>query len=1296
MSGFVCEMEIKTKQIEEKDVPGEKWADVLVFCAERGYLSAELREREDEACTVEYKDGRRETVACSRVFERNPKCFHTADDTSEMPHLTEATVFESICQRYHQALPYTYSGLFLVAVNPYRELSIYTARHIEEYSLAQKTQRPHIFALADRAYKKLLLENKSQSILITGESGAGKTENTKRAIQYISAVAGTALGKMLDKQIVLSGQILEAFGNAQTARNNNSSRFGKYIRIEFENGRIAGAAIEKYLFEKSRVTTQQAGERTFHVFYQLLAGASDSEKERLLLRNDEHYKYALRDAISDSDQAAFDALRRDMDSFGLGADEVFKYFSVVAAVLHLGNIGLHEDRDGKAAVSNEALKNACLLLGISPGDFSAALLHPTLQAGRETVVVEQTVAQAQKTLEAFARTLYERMFDRLVQHINSVIDCSSEGGNTLGILDIAGFEIIENNLLEQLCINHTNERLQQFFNHEMFIREQEEYRKEGLKWDQLDFGLDSQPIIDLIERLSPPGILALLDEECVMPAATDETFLRKLETHLGGEMYFSVSRFRDSFSLSHYAGRVVYRIESWLEKNKDPVNTCLVRCVASSATPFISALFDDTAGHLPETKHLKKGIFRTCAQKHKESLILLCEGLQRTTPHFVRCIVPNSEKTPGKIDAPLVLSQIRCNGVLEGIRIYRQGYPNKLFFSDFRRRYFCLSPAIETRDPAEWVRAFLQDTPGDLFRLGRERVFFRANVLGVLEERRKTLMNSVLLSLGRHIRLRLAKLFARRRERASLFVECLQGGIRRRLQRSESIWWNVYSQTLPFTVLLKENESRALKEDIADLKEKIALLDGETREHQDRASKSLQENKRMQRETSGLLMQLREASEKKDALLLQKLERETVIIDLEEKTAALGRKLQRKDDEEKKINAALEKHFGEFDDIVSEVVRVHEEKAALEDRVVRLVASLAEQKDGVGVEELAQLKERHRSEMERLKQEAIDEAQSLRKEMSLLRERSKKEVSMLNAEVALARRQMAEYKETEKSNMVSELKTRLMLEAERRIDEENKTKEAMECAERLRAEIQQLLQEVEMLKGLVKALKEKENETAGSMSCLQKECEGLRTQLEEAAIIEVGRREEVEEEHTRRRLLQTQAECLSRELQETKDAMLVYKEKHQTAETLYRCLQTVNRELEESLNEALSEKETLESEAKELQKRVFELEISEPRKRETRLSSSAKEIDEVVLQIEQESNERHRLQQETRRLERCLASEQAASCSLKEKLQLRSLDVAELRQTAKKNTEMLCSLETTICEREKEIKMLRHRLDAAK
>merc|ERR1719392_202753 len=704
-------------------------------------------------------------VSKDDMQKMNPPKYDKQEDMADLTCLNEASVLHNIKDRYFSDLIYTYSGLFCVVVNPYKRLPIYSEKVVNLYRGKKRHEvPPHVYAIADTAFRSMLQDRDNQSILCTGESGAGKTENTKKVIQYLTQVAGRHNNKTeekpqgrLENQLLQANPILEAFGNAKTVKNDNSSRFGKFIRINFDaSGYIAGANIETYLLEKARIIRQAPDERTFHIFYQLLTGASQELKSQMILEDARNYTFMTKGAVrvpGIEDVEEFQMTQNAMKVMGISDEDMSSIWRVISASLLFGNMEFKQERNTDQATlpDNTVAQKVAHLLGIQVTDLTKAFLKPRIKVGRDYVTKAQTKEQVEFAIEAIGKATYERLFKWIVTRINRSLDRTKrQGASFIGILDIAGFEIFDLNSFEQLCINYTNEKLQQLFNHTMFILEQEEYQREGIEWKFIDFGLDLQPTIDLIEK--PMGIMALCDEECWFPKATDKSFVEKLVSSHSAHPKFMKSDFRGEadFSVMHYAGQVDYSAKKWLMKNMDPLNENVIQQLKASQDPFIVNIWKDAEivgmaqQAMSDTQfgaRTRKGMFRTVSQLYKEQLARLMVTLRNTNPNFVRCIIPNHEKKAGKINAPLVLDQLRCNGVLEGIRICRQGFPNRIPFQEFRQRYELLTPNVipkgfmDGKKACEKMIVALELDPG-LFRIGQSKIFFRAGVLAHLEEER--------------------------------------------------------------------------------------------------------------------------------------------------------------------------------------------------------------------------------------------------------------------------------------------------------------------------------------------------------------------------------------------------------------------------------------------------------------------------------------------------------------------------------------------------------------------------------
>ena len=748
----------------------------------KGYITDYLQ---DGTCKVVIVNGNQEThktVPQDSLENCNPAKFNKCHDMAELTHLNEPSVVYNLYLRYSDDMIYTYSGLFLVAINPYKVLQIYDSKMLKKYHLHDFDKPPpHIFATAEGTYRNLLSNKKDQSILVTGESGAGKTENTKKIIQYLSSITHSNLSVnpaspaspnpksiislTIDTKILQANPILESFGNAKTIKNNNSSRFGKFIRIFFSvKGTITGANIDYYLLEKSRVVSQAVEERNYHVFYQFLKGY-DQLATLGLNKDISSFKYLSnqkRDIPNVDDLKEYNILVQAFNIMGLSTQEIHNIFLILAVVLHLGNLDFSSWKSEQANFTLDSPIDIIVkLLGIEETDFVNNLLRPKVKAGREFIQKSMKAPEVKYAIDAFAKHIYEKLFQYIIERINTNLnmdsDINDELLNFIGVLDIAGFEIFDVNSFEQLCINYTNEKLQQFFNHHSFILEQSEYLREDIQWEFIDFGQDLQPTIDLIETKNPMGVLAILDEECVIPKSSDSSFMEKLSSNWGKgkSSKFQENKLKSGFIIHHYAGMVEYNVDNWLQKNTDPVSEHVLQLLPDSSNEFISNLFKNDEHLVDQKKRGASNRLKTASLKHKDQLRDLMEQLERTEPHFVRCILPNLEKKANKFDKTLVLNQLRCNGVLEGIRITRAGYPNRMTFEDFYSRYAIINIkevfTNSVRTNSELLLKYINLSP-ESFKIGITKIFFKNGILGKLEEMRDISLKSIYTDLQSLIR----------------------------------------------------------------------------------------------------------------------------------------------------------------------------------------------------------------------------------------------------------------------------------------------------------------------------------------------------------------------------------------------------------------------------------------------------------------------------------------------------------------------------------------------------------------
>lgn len=825
------------------------------------YATGELVSKTEDSVTINGEGGKI-TVPIEKAFERNPGRFDGENDCANLSHLSEATVMYNPKLRYFSDVIHTYSGLFLVVVNPYKRFPIYTPYMVERFRGRRRDELPpHIFAVADECYRQMLNETRNQSLLITGESGAGKTENTKKVIQYLTFIAGkTEFGKPgeLEEQLLVANPIMESFGNACTNKNNNSSRFGKFIQLQFNSsGGIIGAKISIYLLEKSRVVSQLKGERNYHIFYQLLTGAPKEMKSMFHLEDPKYYNYTNqgdRYILDDmDDDVEFKNLIESFKIMKVDEDEQKFVYSVVAGILHLGNVEFSDEKDGAEVAddtSKQELSLAAECFGVTDIALRKAIIEPAMKVGDREVInqhLDKNAAYAAR--DALAKATYQRLFMWMVKKLNEVLAQKSESWY-IGVLDIAGFEIFKKNSFEQLCINFTNEHLQHFFNQFMFKLEQEEYTREKIEWKFVNFGMDLQPTIDLIEQKNPPGILSLLDENSVTKS-NDSAFLQKLNQYFGKQRKhpkFKESQFAGStFSIYHYAGIVEYDVTDWVNKNRDLFISDLDTCMKNSKINFIAKLFKEDYGiagmksDAVPGKGNRGAAFLTVGLQHKEQLNSLMTSLRNTTPHFVRCILPNKSKKQHVFEEKVVVDQLKCNGVLEGIRITRMGYPNRIVYAEFLKRYYLLGKGVpRTSSDTKAQVGILMDQlkiSKDQYQLGLTKIFFKVGILATIEEMREKKIAEMILGIQACCRAFLSrKRFVQLKQR-TISAVLIQNSVRAYIELKNWPWWKLFQKIRPLLkrrnfeneIKERENQIKALKDQIAELEkdkqDQKALLD---------------------------------------------------------------------------------------------------------------------------------------------------------------------------------------------------------------------------------------------------------------------------------------------------------------------------------------------------------------------------------------------------------------------------------------------------------------------------------------
>ncbi|KAK3575353.1 hypothetical protein QTP86_025505 [Hemibagrus guttatus] len=1148
------------ERIEAQNLPFDAKTAYYVSEPAEMYLKGVLQSREGGKATVKTLCGKTLTVKEDNIFPMNPPKFDKIEDMAMMTHLNEPTVLYNLKERYAAWMIYTYSGLFCVTVNPYKWLPVYDSKVVTAYRGKKRVEAPpHIFSISDNAYQFMLTDRENQSILITGESGAGKTVNTKRVIQYFATIAVSGPkkaehvpGKMkgsLEDQIIAANPLLEAYGNAKTVRNDNSSRFGKFIRIHFaSSGKLASADIETYLLEKSRVTFQLSAERSYHIFYQLTTGHKPELLEALLITTNPYdYPMISHGEItvkSINDVEEFIATDTAIDILGFTADEKMSIYKLTGAVMHHGNMKFKQKQREEQAEpdGNEVADKIAYLMGLNSADMLKALCFPRVKVGNEYVTKGQTVPQVYNSVNALSKAVYEKMFLWMVVRINEMLDTKQPRQFFIGVLDIAGFEIFDFNSLEQLCINFTNEKLQQFFNHHMFVLEQEEYKKEGIEWEFIDFGMDLAACIELIEK--PMGIFSILEEECMFPKATDMTFKNKLyDQHLGKSAPFqkpkpTKGKAEAHFSLVHYAGTVDYNIIGWLDKNKDPLNDSVVQLYQKAAVKLLPILFashasadgqlywyfESAEGGGKKGGKKKGGSFQTVSALFRENLGKLMTNLRSTHPHFVRCIIPNESKTPGKFKSHfllclmenfLVIHQLRCNGVLEGIRICRKGFPSRILYGDFKQRYKVLNASvipegqfIDNKKASEKLLSSI-DVDQTQYKFGHTKVFFKAGLLGLLEEMRDEKLTILItmtqaLCRGFLMRREFVKMMERRE---SIFT--IQYNIRSFMNVKHWPWMKLYFKIKP---LLKsaetEKEMAAMKENFEKMKEDLAKALAKKKELEEKMVSLLQEKNDLQLQVAAEVENLSDSEERCEGLIKSKIQLEAKLKEIterledeEEINAELTGKKRKLEDECSELKK-------DIDDLELTLAKVEKEKHATENKVKNLTEEMSSLDETIVklTKEKKALQEAHQQTLDDLQAEE-DKVNTLTKAKAKLEQ----QVDDLEGSLEQEKKLRMDL-ERAKRKLEGDLK----LAQESIMDLENDKQQSDEKLKKKEFETSQLLTRIE------------DEQILGAQ--LQKKIKELQARIEELE-------EEIEAERAARAKVEKQRSDLSRELEEISERL---------------------------------------------------------------------------------------------------------------------------------------------------------------
>ncbi|XP_076274751.1 myosin heavy chain isoform X50 [Rhynchophorus ferrugineus] len=1126
--------------LEQKRIDQTKPYDAKKSCwvpdEKEGFVLGEIRGTKGDLVTVLVPGGEEKSFKKELVNQVNPPKYEKVEDMADLTYLNDAAVLHNLKQRYYAKLIYTYSGLFCVAINPYKRFPVYTNRCAKLYRGKRRNEvPPHIFAISDGAYVNMLTNHENQSMLITGESGAGKTENTKKVIAYFATVGASTKKPSeeqqkkgtLEDQVVQTNPVLEAFGNAKTVRNDNSSRFGKFIRIHFgPTGKLAGADIETYLLEKARVISQQSLERSYHIFYQIMSGAVSGLKDICFLSNDiydYHYVSQGKTTIPNvDDKEEMQLTDEAFDILGFTQEEKNDIYKITAAVMHMGTMkfkqrGREEQAEADGSAEGE---NVAKLLGVDAQALYTALVKPRIKVGNEFVTQGRNVSQVTYSVGAMSKAMFDRLFKYLVKKCNETLDTKQKRQHFIGVLDIAGFEIFDYNGFEQLCINFTNEKLQQFFNHHMFVLEQEEYKIEGIDWVFIDFGMDLAACIELIEK--PMGILSILEEESMFPKATDQTFVEKLNTnHLGKSPNYQKPKppkpgqQAAHFTLGHYAGNVPYNITGWLEKNKDPLNDTVVDLFKKGTNKLLVEIFADHPGQSGGQdaggkggRGKKGGGFATVSSAYKEQLNNLMSTLRATQPHFVRCIIPNELKQPGVIDSHLVMHQLTCNGVLEGIRICRKGFPNRMVYPDFKLRYKILNPSgvAKESDPKKCADVILQATnlDGELYRLGHTKVFFRAGVLGQMEELRDERLGKIVTWMQSWIRGYLSRKEFKKLQEQRLALQVCQRNLRKYLKLRTWPWYKLWQKVRPLL-----NVTR-IEDEIAKLEEKAAKAQ-EAFEREEKAKKELEalyakllaEKTELLATLEGEKGSLSETQERANKLQAQKSDLESQLQETQDRLSQEEDARNQLVQQKKKLEQEISGYKKDIEDLELNLQKSEQDKATKDHQIRNLNDEIAHQDELI-------------NKLNKEKKLSGENSQKIGEELQAAEDK----VNHLNKVKAKLEQTLDELEDS----LEREKKLRGDVEkSKRKVEGDLKlTQEAVADLERNKKELEQTIQRKDKEISSLTAKLEDEQSVVGKT---QKQIKELQARIEELE-------EEVEAERQARAKAEKQRADLARELEE--------------------------------------------------------------------------------------------------------------------------------------------------------------------
>merc|ERR1712055_115109 len=1105
--------------------------------ADGGYLEG-LLDSKDGAKVKVNVGGEVKVFKEAEVCQVNPPKFDCAEDMANLTFLGDACILWNSVIRYKNELIYTYSGLFCIAINPYKRFPIYTLRTMEIYGGKRRNEcPPHIFAIAEGAYQGMMNTGCNQSILITGESGAGKTENTKKVISYFATICSSGKKKegeaSLEDKIVQTNPVLEAWGNAKTVRNDNSSRFGKFIRIHFNaSGKLSGADMVVYLLEKSRLTYQQPLERCYHAFYNITSDQVPDLKEKCLLSNDIlDYWYVSQGKLtvpSIDDKEDMQFADEAFDILGFTEEEKYNVFKNTACMMHMGNMTkdfVPVGKEDQAEIKDDTnSQKVAQLAGIDAEWMITYFCKPKLKVGAEWVSKGNTCSYAANSVAGIARAIYERTFRIVVEKCNMTLcDPTMKKVTYIGVLDIAGFEIFDYNGFEQICINYVNEKLQQFFNQHMFTLEQEEYVKEGLDWANVDFGMDLQKCIDMFEK--PMAFLAIFEEESLFPKATDATFCEKLHSNMLGKWpNFAKPNPRPDpdahFAVIHYAATVSYNLTSWLEKNKDPLNDTIVEMIKNGSNSLAIQCFADHPGQPLEAPkddggRKKKGGGKTVSSYFKGQLDDLMVTLYKTEPHFIRCVVPNTHKEPGGVESGLVMHQYQCNGVLAGIAICRKGFPNKMTYPEFKGRYNILAAQLVAKAKNDKAAANglleLIKLDKEKYRCGHTKVFFRAGILGFMEEVREDRIGSVLAWLQAGARGKSSRMNFKKLQDQKLALYCCQRALRNRKIATTWKWMEIWLAIKPN---LKCTQFSKFK---TDFENKIALAEANI-------GTALEERAKVQKVHDTLVAAKTEVqlaiegggSAVQD--LIDKTKRvETMAGDIEKQVTDVEKRVQGEVQQKENLGQQMSK-------VTSQVAQIQGEVANLENSLVT-----SEQERAVKDDQINTLKEEisHQSDM-------ISKLTKDKKSVGDTRQKCEEDIQSMEDKcnhLSKVKGKLEQALDEAEDSLEREKKTKSDVEKlKRKVEGDLKlTQEAVSDLDRVKNELNQTVQRKEKEIASMSAKIEDEQTLGGKYGKQIKELQSRLEELDEELCIERQNRAKAEKN---RSLLSRDIEDLGQKLED--------------------------------------------------------------------------------------------------------------------------------------------------------------------